>query len=84
MNNKIVLMSIASDLKRVALGLHRGSQTTVDRFTQEVLRRKQEIDNPALESYMQKWVNKLDSAVNNSDDALMFSTIFQNYSQYKI
>lgn len=84
MNNKVVLMSIASDLKRVAMGLHRGSQSTVDRFTQEVLRRKQEIDNPLLENYMQKWVGKLDSAVNNPDDALMLSTIFQNYSQYKI
>lgn len=77
-------MSIASDLKRVALSLHRGSQTTVDRFTQEVLRRKQEIDISVLEIYMQKLVPKLDSAVCNSDDALMLSTIFQNYSQYKI
>ncbi|MEK7164109.1 MAG: hypothetical protein AAB768_03140 [Patescibacteria group bacterium] len=77
-------MSIASDLKRVAMGLHRGSQTTVDKFTKEVLRRKQELDSPLLESYMQKLVNKLDSAVSNSDDALMLSTLFQNYSQYKI
>jgi hypothetical protein len=84
MNNKIVLMSIASDLKRVAMGLHRGSQTTVDRFTQEILRRRQEIDDSLLENYMQKWVSKLDQAVSNSDDALMLSTIFQNYSQYKL
>ena len=84
MNNKIVLMSIASDLKRVAMGLHRGSQTTVDRFTQEILRRRQEIDDSLLENYMQKWVSKLDQAVSNYDDALMLSTIFQNYSQYKL
>lgn len=77
-------MSIASDLKRIALGLHRGSQTTVDRFTQEVLKRKLEIDNSTLEPYIYKWIQKLDSAVSNSDDALMLSTIFQNYSQYKL
>lgn len=84
MNNKLILASIASDLKRVAMGLHRGSQTTVEKFTQEALRRKLEIDISALDVYMQKLVPKLDSAVCNSDDALMFSTIFQNYSQYKI
>ena len=77
-------MSIASDLKRIAMGLHRGSQTTVDRFTKEVLLRRMEIDNSLLDIYMRKWIKKLDAAVSNPDDALLLSTILQNYSQYKI
>lgn len=84
MNNKMVLMSIASDLKRVAMGLHRNSKTTIDKFTQEVLCRKQEIDISLLDKYMQDWIAKLDLAVSNPDDALLLSTVIQNYSQYKI
>lgn len=84
MNNKLILASIASDLKRVAMGLHRGSQGTVDRFTQEVLHRKLELDNSHLESYIQTWISKLDLSVRDPDDALLLSTVIQNYSQYKI
>ena len=32
MNNKFILESLASDLKRVALGLHRGSDAMALRF----------------------------------------------------
>lgn len=80
MNNKLILSALAIDLRRISLGLHRGSLATVSRFTAEVLNRKQEIDVSSLNPYIQKLLTNLDSAVKDSDDALMYSTLFQNYS----
>lgn len=85
MQNKIVLSSLALDLKRVALGLWRESYGTVDRFTQEALRRKNEADLSTLKTYMRLILEKLDTVLTNSnrqekaEDALMYSTLIQNY-----
>ena len=80
MNNKIILEALASDLKRVALGLQRGSLAMADKFTQEVQRRKQELKISELPMYLQKLLNNLESAIKNADTALMYSTLFQNFS----
>lgn len=80
MDNKIVLGSLASDLKRVAIGLQRGSLTMADRFAQEVNKRRQQLKIVELPTYLQKLLNNLDIAVKNADTALMFSTLFQNFS----
>ena len=87
--NKIILASLASDLKRVVLGLQRNSVVMVDRFTVEALKRKSEINTKELDSYVCTLVSKLEKVLLNSDpkekaeDALLYSTLFQNYVLYK-
>ncbi len=87
--NKIILASLASDLKRVTLGLQRNSSAMVDRFSAEALRRKSEINLNELEPYMLTLLEKLDKTLstnnqgNKAEDALLYSTLIQNYVLYK-
>lgn len=89
MDNKIVLESLASDLKRIALGLHRGSYRMAERFSQEALKRLNEVDQQQIPQYMCDLLANLHSILNNTDqlrkaeDALMYSTLVQNYVLYK-
>ncbi|MBI3980750.1 hypothetical protein HY345_02010 [Candidatus Microgenomates bacterium] len=88
-NNKIILASLASDLKRVTLGLQRKSYVMVDKFTAEALKRKSEINSRELESYMQNLLAKLEEKLSTADyekkaeDTLLYSTLIQNYVLYK-
>lgn len=81
MNNQFILESLASDLKRVALGLHRGSNTMAQRFLDEALKRKKEIKIKDVAPYIKNLLNKIDETI-NAEEALMFSTLIQNYTQY--
>jgi len=86
MNNKIALESLAMDLKRVAIGYHRGSLTMAKRFYEEALLREKEIDSDSLRPYARRLLKKIESLQNNTNDfiaeeALMLSTLLQNYSQ---
>lgn len=82
----IAIASLAMDLKRVALGFYNGSRKTARRFSQEVLKRRDEIDEDNLKPYLRVFLNKLPEMLNQKDekkvaeDALMYSTIFQNFS----
>lgn len=80
MKNKFILESLASDLKRVALGLHRGSNKMAARFIEESLKRKAELDLKEVAPYLRKFISKLDKKI-EAEDALMYSTLIQNYSQ---
>ncbi len=88
MSNKLIIESIASDLKRVALGLHRGSLAMANRFEKEALERRKELDESKLKPYLNKLIGDIGKAMTNADteekaeDALMYSTLLQNYSQY--
>jgi len=81
----IAIASIAMDLKRVALGFYSGSKKTARRFSQEALKRREEIDEKKLKPYLRVFFNKLPEILNQEDekkvaeDALMYSTIFQNF-----
>lgn len=85
MQNKLVLSSLALDLKRVALGLQRESYRMAERFTQEVLSRKNEVNRSTLKPYMRSILEKLDTVLADTDrqkkaeDSLMYSTLIQNY-----
>jgi hypothetical protein len=87
-NNAIILSSLAMDLKRVGLGLHRRSFPMADRFAKEVLQRVQEADIARLSPYMQIIMSKLENMLQNSDVdqkaeySLMYSTLIQNYVVY--
>ena len=72
---------MASDLKRVALGLHRGSNTMAQRFLDEAVERKNEVDIDKVSPYIRKLLSRLDKEI-DSEDALMYSTLIQNYTQH--
>ncbi len=82
MNNKFILESLASDLKRVALGLHRGSNGMALRFLDEALKRKNEVKLEIVAPYIKHILVHLDKNI-DAENALMFSTLIQNYTQYK-
>lgn len=81
---QIAISSLAMDLKRVALGYHNGSERMAKRFSEEALKRKDEITDPP--SYLKKILESLPQTLSQNDkgrlaeDALMYSTIFQNYA----
>lgn len=79
-NNKFILESLASDLKRVALGKYRGSNAMADRFLKEALKRKEEVQPGKVAPYINELLRKLNNKI-DSDDALMYSTLIQNYTQ---
>jgi len=81
MENKYILDSLASDLKRVALGMHRGSNQMAKRFLKEALRRKDELKQSEVPSYIQNLLNKIDGNL-SADYALMCSTLIQNYTHF--
>ncbi len=84
MNNKIILESMALDLKRVALGYHRGSEKMAERFLEEAIKRKNETDIKLLKPYMIKVLDRIGNLNNDhskiAEDAQMLSTLVQNYA----
>lgn len=86
MDNKRIIESLASDLKRVALGLQRGSFIMADRFAKEALKRKNEVKIDKVPPYIQKLLNQLKFILKEknkkrkAENALMYSTLFQNYA----
>lgn len=85
MNKSFVsLSSISMDLERVAMGYQRGSLRMADRFLEEALMRKSEIDKNQLSPHIKKLMDALDRITKEKDtqkkaeDALMYSILFQN------
>lgn len=80
----ISLSSLAMDLDRVSIGLYRKSDKTAERFIQEALMRKKEIDMNEVKPYIKDLLEKMEIALLSEDkgkkaeDALMYSTLFQN------
>lgn len=87
MNNKIILESLSMDLLRVALGFHRGSYKMAERFLDEALKRKDEVDEREIKPYLKQTLNRMENSLKVSssekkaEDALMYSTIIRNYCQ---
>ncbi|MBU1000703.1 hypothetical protein KKE78_04905 [Patescibacteria group bacterium] len=89
MNQKLVIESLAMDLKRVALGLHRGSHSMANRFKEEALKRESELENYQLDSYLRNLLKKtkeilLSKKDNRAEDILMYSILFQNFALKKM
>lgn len=83
-DQKIIIESVAMDLKRVALGLHRGSFQMANRFKEEALNRLSELNNMELNAHLKNIVQRSRESLNkntdrSAEDALMYSTLFQNY-----
>lgn len=81
MDNKYILESLASDLKRVAIGLHRGSNVMAQKFLTEALKRRDEVDLNKVSPYLKNILLKLGKNT-DSESALMYSTLIQNYTLY--
>lgn len=89
MNQKVIVESLAMDLKRVALRLHRKSFQMANRFKQEALMRSQELKHQDNSSYLNLLLYKTKESLESEDervaeDALMYSTLFQNYALKKL
>ena len=86
MKSKIILESLAMDLKRVAQGYYRGSEIVAARFAEEAKRRKEELRSVSLKPYLRNLLSKMDDTLKQKDhkklaeDALMYSILFQNAS----
>jgi len=83
MKNNQILGALALDLKRVAIGYFRGSNIMADKFYEEALKRRKELDNKNLKPYLVNVLNKLDNLkkqqkIRVAEDALLYSTILQN------
>lgn len=78
MDNEIILGSLSSDLKRVGLGFYRNSEQMANRFLKEALKRKNEINKNDLPQYMVVLLGKIKKEI-SPDEALMYSTLIQNY-----
>lgn len=82
--NFVSLSSISMDLERVAMGYQRGSLRMADRFLQEAIKRKKEVDLTIVKPYIKNLLNNLDNMKREKDkqklaeDALMYSVLFQN------
>lgn len=86
---KAIMGALAMDLKRIALSLHRGSYQTADRFKEEALKRSRELESLETEDYIRKLISKMKSSLSegnerSAEDALMYSTLFQNYAVKKL
>lgn len=86
MKNKAILGALAMDLKRVAIGLNRGSDVMAQRFLDEAIKRKDELETQDIKPYLSKFLKnikniKQENSQRGAEDALLYSTIFQNASQ---
>ncbi len=84
MDNKVILSSLAMDLKRVALGYYRGSLKMADRFLDEALKRSREVDMTRIKPGLKKTLERIKDLEHQNDkskaaeDALLYSTLIQN------
>ena len=84
-DTKMIMGSLALDLKRAALGYHNGSIKTADRFYKEALLRISELDVDSLKPYIKQHIEAVKRIEEKKDieqraeDALTYSTIIQNY-----
>ncbi len=89
MEEKVIVSSLALDLRRVAQGLHRGSLTSAKVFKQEALKRGQELELKVTNEYLRNlWESTKksleESSERTAEDLLMYSTLFQNFAVKKL
>lgn len=84
--NKKLLGALSLDLKRVAWAYYHNSYRTEEIFLVEALKRKRELNPKNLKPYLAKFLSRIEKLKSEkpdkaADDALLYSTIFQNASQ---
>ncbi len=82
-DTKASLASLALDLNRVAIGLHRGSNFMAQRFFQEALSRKSEINTKGIPNYIKNILSKLNKkqTLNEqfAEETLVYSILIENF-----
>lgn len=85
-DQKSMIESLAMDLKRVAVGMQRGSIAMASRFKEEALQREEELEKQELDDYVKKILSNsrkvlLSNRPGAHEDILMYSILFQNLAQ---
>lgn len=81
---RVILGSLALDLRRVAQSYYRGSEGVARTFVKEALTRKAELKLQNVKPYIRKLVAQMPNMLSQKDhkriaeDALMYSVLFQN------
>ena len=81
------LAALSMDLKRISVFIKNDSLRSAVRFNQEAEKRLNESRNQYKEHSIQKLFNevdkvlKQDNSLKKAEDALMYSTLVQNYAQ---
>lgn len=87
--DKVALLSLSMDLKRITTSIQRGSDDNANRFTQEARRWISEIQNNN-DKYLKKLLSKIEATLNKKDDpekaedCLMYSVLTQNKALHQI
>lgn len=88
MNTRTSIESLAMDLKRMALCLHKNSPSTADVFEKEAWKRKNEVDMGAASTHLIRLLKCVEEVLKmpnseerKAEDALMYSVLLQNYAQ---
>ncbi len=84
MDKKVILGSLAMDLKRAALGFHLGSYAMAQRFLDEAVSRKREYKGKGLKPYMVQILDRVEKLKSQpkeklAENALTYSTLIQNF-----
>lgn len=85
MNTNQVIGALSADLLRVALGYHQGAIQMANRFLKEAHKRQQEIDTNQIPPFLKQLLETMEHSLKQTDtkqlaeDALMYSSILQNY-----
>jgi hypothetical protein len=74
-----IIGALAMDLKRVSLGLYNGSTSVADRFWEEAIKKKSEIETSKVPDYICSLLKDLKNK-KDFEKLLMYSTLLQNYS----
>lgn len=87
MSNKIAIESLSMDLLRVTNGLHNKSYRTAQIFSNEALKRCEEINTKEVKPYFLKIIKKINDCLSKkptertSEDTLMYSVLCKNYAR---
>ena len=84
--NKLYLLSLSSDLTRITQSIQKGSFKNSQQFSYQAQKWLKKIDQTTLKPYMKKILKEIKKDLkqkNNlikAEQALMYSTLVQNYS----
>ncbi len=87
--DKVTLLSLAMDLKRIVQSIQRNSQENAERFSQEAKRWLQESTN-TKDEYLRELLAKIEKTLdkpndlNKAEDCLMYSVLIQNQALFRI
>lgn len=86
--DKITLLSLSNDLKRIVTSIQRGSSENTKRFTKEAKHWLSESQNLNKNDYLASLLEKINITLNKPDslekaeDCLMYSVLVQNQALY--